>query len=74
MPSPNVQPTVARVLESKQLPTLKTLVLIGEVVNVGFVNRWNNNTTVINGHGPSEASIVAAMLSSFPPSSPNQSA
>ncbi|KAF2257485.1 amino acid adenylation, partial [Lojkania enalia] len=54
----NVTPTVARLLDPKQLPTLKTLVLIGEAVDAGVVERWNQDSAVINGYGPAEASIV----------------
>jgi amino acid adenylation domain-containing protein/non-ribosomal peptide synthase protein (TIGR01720 family) len=54
----NLTPTVARLLDPKQLPTLKTLVLIGEAVDAGVVHRWNKNAAVINGYGPAEASIV----------------
>ncbi|KAE8153733.1 hypothetical protein BDV25DRAFT_149061 [Aspergillus avenaceus] len=54
----NVTPTVARLLDPKQVPTLKTLVLIGEAVDSGVVDRWNKDATVINGYGPAEASIV----------------
>ncbi|KAL6886034.1 hypothetical protein GGI43DRAFT_418555 [Trichoderma evansii] len=54
----NVTPTVARLLDPKQIPTLKTLVLIGEPVDAGVVDRWNKDAIVINGYGPAEASIV----------------
>ncbi|THC87865.1 hypothetical protein EYZ11_012689 [Aspergillus tanneri] len=54
----NVTPTVARLLDPKLVPTLKTLVLIGEAVDTGVVERWNKDATVINGYGPAEASIV----------------
>ncbi|KAL4815802.1 hypothetical protein BDW67DRAFT_185521 [Aspergillus spinulosporus] len=54
----NVTPTVARLLDPNLVPTLKTLVLIGEVVDSGVVERWNKNAAVINGYGPAKASIV----------------
>ncbi|KAJ5233176.1 Nonribosomal peptide synthetases (NRPS) [Penicillium chermesinum] len=44
----NVTPTVARLLDPKLLPTLETLVLIGEAVDSGVVDRWNKNAAVIN--------------------------
>jgi amino acid adenylation domain-containing protein/non-ribosomal peptide synthase protein (TIGR01720 family) len=54
----NVTPTVARLLDPKLVPTLKTLVLIGEAVDAGVVDKWNKDAAVINGYGPAEASIV----------------
>ena len=54
----NVTSTVARLLDPKVIPTLKTLVLIGEAVDTGVVDRWNKDAAVINGYGPAEASIV----------------
>ena len=47
-------PSVARLLEPKTVPSLKTLVLIGESSTVQDAKRWWNHVNLVNGYGPSE--------------------
>ncbi len=51
-------PSVARLLDPSEVPSLKTLVLGGEEVGSGEVSRWGNTTLrLINGYGPTEACV-----------------
>ncbi|KAI1801855.1 acetyl-CoA synthetase-like protein [Daldinia bambusicola] len=55
-------PTVARILEPENLPTLKTLVLGGEKLEVAIVSKWVNHVRVLNLYGASECSIMSIQL------------
>lgn len=51
-------PSVARLLDPAEVPTLETLVLGGEEVSSGEVSRWTRSTLrLINGYGPTEACV-----------------
>lgn len=51
-------PSVARLLDPSEVPTLETLVLGGEEVGSGEVSRWSKSTLrLINGYGPTEACV-----------------
>ncbi|KAI1658823.1 acetyl-CoA synthetase-like protein [Daldinia decipiens] len=55
----SLTPTVARILDPKDLPTLKTLVLGGErLVNSDFL-KWVDHVKVVNLYGASECSIMS---------------
>lgn len=63
-----VTPTVARHLRPAQVPTLRTLVLIGEPVHFSDLMPWWDKVKVINTYGPSEcgtASTINASASSL---------
>lgn len=50
-------PTVAALLDPKDVPDLKTLVLGGEAVSQSLVDRWAKNVTMIDSYGPAECTI-----------------
>ncbi|KAF2471471.1 amino acid adenylation, partial [Lindgomyces ingoldianus] len=50
-------PTVARLLEPKEIPTLDILVLGGEAVTYNDCQRWDSYVKVINTYGPTECSV-----------------
>lgn len=63
-----VTPTVARHLRPEQVPTVRTLVLIGEPVYPSDLEPWWGKVQVINTYGPSEcgtASTINAAASSL---------
>jgi amino acid adenylation domain-containing protein/non-ribosomal peptide synthase protein (TIGR01720 family) len=49
--------TVASLLDPIALPSLQTLVLVGEAVKPGIVTTWAAHATVLSAYGPSECSI-----------------
>ncbi|KAI7970324.1 hypothetical protein EIK77_000321, partial [Talaromyces pinophilus] len=51
--------TVASLLKPADVPTLRTLVLVGEAVKPSVVENWGVSTNVINSYGPAECSIAA---------------
>ncbi|PGH20058.1 hypothetical protein AJ80_03708 [Polytolypa hystricis UAMH7299] len=50
-------PTVAALLDPKEVPNLKTLVLGGEAVSQSLVDRWASHLTMIDSYGPAECTI-----------------
>lgn len=52
-------PSVARLLDPEDLPSLKTLVLGGEGMSHEDVRRWRSHVALINAYGPSECSVIA---------------
>ncbi|KAI0849000.1 acetyl-CoA synthetase-like protein [Daldinia vernicosa] len=52
-------PTVARILEPKNFPTLRTLVLGGEKLEMADFARWVGHVRVLNLYGASECSIMS---------------
>lgn len=62
--------TVAGLISPKDVPSLKTLVLLGEAVKPAVVNQWIDHVTVFNAYGPSECSIQASCTEIGPESDP----
>ncbi|KAJ6780765.1 hypothetical protein PWT90_04525 [Aphanocladium album] len=56
-----ITPTVARMLEPKEMPTIQTLILCGEPVLETDYKKWLHIPTVINGYGPTETAIYAVV-------------
>lgn len=52
--------TVAGTISPDEVPSLQTLVLLGEAVKPAVVNRWVHHVAVYNAYGPSECSIQAS--------------
>ena len=57
-------PSVARILDPTQVPTLETLVLGGEGMSESDVRRWSPHVHLMNAYGPSECSVIATAQSS----------
>lgn len=53
--------TVAGTILPEEVPSLKTLVLLGEAVKPAVVNSWVQHVAVYNAYGPSECSIQASV-------------
>ncbi|EKG18856.1 AMP-dependent synthetase/ligase [Macrophomina phaseolina MS6] len=53
-------PSVTRLIEPSQVPTLDTLVMGGEAMSKADIQRWDGHTTLHNGYGPSECGVAAA--------------
>ncbi|KAI9367631.1 hypothetical protein BJX61DRAFT_547301 [Aspergillus egyptiacus] len=53
--------TVAGLIFPKDVPELKTLVLLGEAVKPAVVEQWINHVEVYNAYGPSECSMQASI-------------
>ncbi|KAL3444266.1 hypothetical protein BJX65DRAFT_311044 [Aspergillus insuetus] len=49
--------TVASLLDPGQLPSMQTIMLVGEPVTPAAVKLWSPHATVLNAYGPSECSI-----------------
>ncbi|KAL9595554.1 MAG: hypothetical protein Q9219_006374, partial [cf. Caloplaca sp. 3 TL-2023] len=52
-------PSVANLIEPAVVPTLKTLVCGGEAMSKENVLKWADALTLINGYGPTEASVIS---------------
>ncbi|KAF7715229.1 Nonribosomal peptide synthase (NRPS) [Penicillium ucsense] len=53
-------PTVAALLDPRDVPNLKTLVLGGEAVSQSLVDQWSNSVNLIDSYGPAECTIWAS--------------
>lgn len=54
-------PSVVRTLKPESLPSLKTLILGGEVVGGDIVERWADALNLINGYGPCECAVFSTI-------------
>lgn len=52
-------PTVARILEPASLPTLQTVVLLGEAPRRSDIEKWIDHVQLLNEYGPAECSVIA---------------
>ncbi|KAI1821806.1 acetyl-CoA synthetase-like protein [Xylaria intraflava] len=52
-------PSFFKLLTPDDVPCLKTVVLGGEAITNDCIDRWSHRIRLINGYGPSEATIVA---------------
>ncbi|PLB49027.1 acetyl-CoA synthetase-like protein [Aspergillus steynii IBT 23096] len=65
-------PTVASLIRPENVPSLKTLVLLGEKLPPSIVEIWSPHARVFNGYGPAECTILSTV--SGPLWDPTQSA
>ncbi|KAK2601699.1 hypothetical protein QQS21_004774 [Conoideocrella luteorostrata] len=54
-------PTVARLLDPTQLPTLQTLVLGAEAVYERDINQWKKSVNLFNAYGPTECAVCCVI-------------
>ncbi|PVH81870.1 nonribosomal peptide synthase [Cadophora sp. DSE1049] len=52
-------PSVANIIDPASVPTLEVLVCGGEAMSIENVIKWASNVTLVNGYGPTEASVIA---------------
>ncbi|KAI8919469.1 hypothetical protein DFJ77DRAFT_279005 [Powellomyces hirtus] len=60
-------PTVAGVITRKNVPTVKTLLTIGEMLTQYVVDEWAVDGSLHNAYGPTECAIHCTMAASFDP-------
>ncbi|EED20874.1 nonribosomal peptide synthase, putative [Talaromyces stipitatus ATCC 10500] len=53
-------PSVLKLLDPADVPSLKTLILGGEPLSKGDILKWADKVQLYNGYGPSECSVAAA--------------
>ena len=58
----SVTPSFAGMLDQAKLPTLQTLVLVGEALTVDVLARWEDRVTLIYAYGVSELSGLCSAL------------
>ncbi|KAH8691335.1 putative nonribosomal peptide synthase [Talaromyces proteolyticus] len=56
-------PSVARTIHPDSLPDLKTLVLTGEPLTKGDIEKWHHRIRLVNAYGPTECTILCAISS-----------
>lgn len=56
-------PSVARTLQPKDIPTVRTLVLGGESMSSDDIDKWKDHLRLICAYGPSECTVVATVQS-----------
>ena len=60
-------PTVARLLNPNDVPSLKTLFLGGEAPQAQDLARWIGHVRLINMYGPAEAAMIASVRQPYAP-------
>lgn len=61
-------PTVLRMITPEEAPSLKTIMSIGEPVDLGSLKLWSGHARFFNAWGPSETACVSAMAELTPTS------
>lgn len=56
-------PSVVRLLQPEQVPTLKTLILGGEALHEDNIRTWAQSLHLMNGYGPTETCVVSNFAS-----------
>ncbi|ORY11754.1 nonribosomal peptide synthase [Clohesyomyces aquaticus] len=64
-------PSVVRTMDPSQVPSLKTLILVGEAMSQHDLETWAPCVVLGNGYGPTEASVVATVNIMTPDTKPN---
>ncbi|GIZ49332.1 hypothetical protein CKM354_001236400 [Cercospora kikuchii] len=59
-----IPPTRARLLQPRDLPSLKTVILGGEAVNRKDIRTWKDSCHLVIAYGPAECSIVSTVQES----------
>lgn len=55
-----ITPTLAQLLKPEDVPTLKTLMVGGELVGTSTTDIWRNKVNLIGAYGPAECTIYSA--------------
>lgn len=58
-------PSFAQLLNPGDIPSVKTLSLVGEAMSRTHLSTWANQVNLVNGYGPSECSVSAVINSSM---------
>ena len=62
-------PSVARLLSPEQIPSLKSLGLVGEAMSQADLQTWAPHVNLINAYGPAECSIMVTAQTHLSPES-----
>lgn len=54
-------PTVARLLDVAEVPSLESLMLAGEAMDLSDAEKWHNVVNLRNAYGPAEASVLTVV-------------
>lgn len=54
-------PSVVRTIQPSQVPTVKTLLLVGEAMSQQDLLTWSDRVILYNAYGPTECSVVATL-------------
>ncbi|KAK2738401.1 NRPS [Myotisia sp. PD_48] len=57
----DLTPSVARILEPHDMPTVNTVILGGEAMAAEDVSRWSKKVQLVNAYGPAECSVTATI-------------
>ena len=57
----HMTPSSTRLIDPRRVPSLKTLVVIGERVSYKLVELWTPHVTLINAYGPAECSVISTL-------------
>ncbi|OKL55435.1 hypothetical protein UA08_09303 [Talaromyces atroroseus] len=63
-------PSVSRIIDPRNVPSLKYLVLGGESLTRRDLDTWNPHVHVVGLYGPAECSMAVTVQTSFTPSTP----
>ena len=55
----DLTPSVAQLIQPNQIPSLKTLVLLGEAVTTDVIAAWWSKVQIINTYGPAECTPIS---------------
>jgi amino acid adenylation domain-containing protein len=61
----HLTPSLIKILEPENVPSLQTLALIGEQMSKADVEVWASQVQLINSYGPAECSVVGTALSNM---------
>ena len=62
----NLTPSIARLIEPERVPTLRTLIFLGEALGKHDVNRWPATVRVIPTYGPAECTPISTINLAMP--------
>ena len=57
-----ISPSALRQLDPEGLPSLETIMVVGEVIPPGLLRPWAPGRRLINGYGPTETTICATLM------------
>jgi len=52
-------PSVSNLIQPSEVPSLRVLVVGGEAMSMENVIKWSQSVVLVNGYGPTEASVIA---------------
>ncbi|KAJ4315639.1 hypothetical protein N0V94_005836 [Neodidymelliopsis sp. IMI 364377] len=65
----NVTPTFLDVLDTENVPSLRTVILIGECMTERNIENWAQKVHLINTYGPTECSVISTVTTRVGPTS-----